>query len=469
MKKAALYLFAFLCTGAQAQQALSLKECIETALKNNPEVGQSAIQVQNTEMQLRQSRLNRLPTVSASIGHGINQGRSIDPFTNAYVNNQLGYGSYGIGSGVTLFSGGALINAVSRDRYGYEAAQMDLRQAKDNLAIEVILAYLTVLTYEDVLTQVKTQSELTLKQVERLELLHKDGGIPPSQLSDLRGQYAGEQLSVISTANILESSRLALCRLMNVSYTSRLSLEKVDFRATGLSGGNPEEVYASALQHFAGVKAADLRVKSAERAVDVARGQLWPTLRLGVNVNTNYSSAAIASTLTDTQTLPSADFVHIGADRYPVMRQVSQYSSDHIPYTRQLTGNFFSSFGLTLNIPVFSGLEQRNRVKSAQLSVKNNEILSATAKIRLEQAIDQASLDWQTARSRAEALEYQVAAFQESFRAAEMRFNQGVGNSIDYLTAKNNLDRANINLISAQYEAVLRAKVFDFYKGEALW
>ena len=63
----------------------------------------------------------------------------------------------------------------------------------------------------------------------------------------------------------------------------------------------------------------------------------------------------------------------------------------------------------------------------------------------------------------------QVNAFTESFRAAEIRFNSGVGNSIDYLTAKNNLDRANLNLINAQYDYVLRTKILDYYKGVKLW
>ena len=63
----------------------------------------------------------------------------------------------------------------------------------------------------------------------------------------------------------------------------------------------------------------------------------------------------------------------------------------------------------------------------------------------------------------------QVNAYTESFRAAEIRFNAGVGNSVDYLTAKNNLDRANINLINAKYDYVLRTKILDYYKGMKLW
>ncbi len=57
----------------------------------------------------------------------------------------------------------------------------------------------------------------------------------------------------------------------------------------------------------------------------------------------------------------------------------------------------------------------------------------------------------------------QVAAYGESFRAAEVRFNAGVGTSVDYMIAKDNYDRSNINLVSAKYDYLLRKKILEFY------
>lgn len=458
----------FVCTVyyANGQTHYTLKQCIETAIQNNLDVRQSDIQSKNNEIQYQQARLNRLPNLNASVGHGINQGRSIDPFTNSYVNTQLGYGNYGVSAGVTLFNGGALSNAVVRDRFYMEAAHNDFQQAKDNLTIDVILGYLTVLSNEDIVQQTINQTVLSKSQVERLKVLNRDGSIPPSQLSDLQGQYAGEELAVINAKNALQTSKLNLSRLMNISYDNQMTLEKINPNQLRLYTENPDEVFQQALKSFAGIKAADLRFKGAEKAVDVARGQLWPSLRFGVNVNTNYSSAAQSSSILSSGTVASSDFVSIAGSQYPVMRQTNTYSSETIPYTRQLTGNFFSSLGLTLNIPVFNGMEQRNRIKLAKLNVKNNEVVAKTAKTQLEQSIDLAYINLQTSLERCQTLEQQVEAFKVSFQAAEVRFNEGVGNSIDYLTAKNNFDRANIQLITAQYDAVLRANILDFYKGE---
>jgi outer membrane protein len=42
-------------------------------------------------------------------------------------------------------------------------------------------------------------------------------------------------------------------------------------------------------------------------------------------------------------------------------------------------------------------------------------------------------------------------------------------NSVDYLVAKNNLDRASTGLITAKYEYVFRQRILDYYQGKALW
>ena len=63
----------------------------------------------------------------------------------------------------------------------------------------------------------------------------------------------------------------------------------------------------------------------------------------------------------------------------------------------------------------------------------------------------------------------QVDAYSESFRAAEVRYNSGASTSVDYIIAENNLARANVNLIIARYDYVLRTKILDYYQSKPLW
>jgi outer membrane protein len=449
---------------------LTLQQCVETGIANNLDVLQSDLQVQADEINWKQSKLDMLPDLNGSARHGTNSGRSIDPFTNTYLNQNSNYASYGLNSGVTLFNGFSMQNFIKQNKLTYEASKMTLQQRKDNLTLNIILAYLQVLNSEDILVQARNQSGLTKNQVDRLEILNKEGAVSPSQLSDLKGQYAGEQLGIITAESGIETAKINLCQLMNVPYDKNITVERLDASVfAGKYQDTPDKIYETALQQFAQVKAADLTLQSAEKAVRVVKGRLFPALSLNGGIGTNYSNTASSAIFLNTTDVVSSDYVVVNGNQSQVIKKQNNFSTQKISYSDQLNNNRNSGVSLDLRIPIFNSFQQRNNIKLAKLALKSNELIVRTAKTQLQQLIEQAYINMTTASERQRILLEQVNAFTESFRAAEIRFNEGVGNSIDYLTAKNNLDRANLNLINAKYEYVLRIKILDYYKGIKLW
>jgi len=473
MKRSCLLFFFVMCvTLAQAQEKLTLQKCVETGIANNLDVLQSDLQTQRDEVNLKQAKLNRWPRLNASGNHGMNEGRSIDPATNSYINERVTVGSYGINSDVVLFNGFTLQNSVKQNKYAYEASKMDWQQAKDNLTINIILAYLQVLNSAELLVQSENQADLSGKQVERLNELNKEGAIKPSDLSDLKGQYATDQLSIINSKNTLETAKISLCQLLNIPYSKDLELEKIDMgTAAPKYNDGPDKIYETALQQLALIKAVDLRKQSAEKAVKVAKGQLWPTLSFGASASTAYSSVALQNHRINTTYVPSTDSVFVNSTtKYPVYKFQDNFSPlTKIGYKDQLDNNVYTQYGFTLNIPIFNNLLQRNRVKQAKITLQNRQLVAKTTRTQLNQSINQAYINMSSASERYTAIVDQVNAFSESFRAAEIRFSEGVFNSVEYLTVKNSIDRANINLINAKYDYALRIKILDYYEGKPLW
>ncbi|HEV7781892.1 MAG TPA: TolC family protein [Chitinophagaceae bacterium] len=456
--------------GQTSQQALTLKQAVERGITSNLQVQQAGLQAKTDEINWKQSKLNLLPNLNGSASSGVNQGRSIDPATNSYSNQQIGFASYGLNSGVVLFNGLVLRNSVKQNSLAYQASTMDWQQAKDNLTINIILAYLLVLNNEDLLLQSGNQAALTKKQVDRLTILDNDGAIAPYLLSDLKGQYANDQLTMINTRNLLETAKLSLCQLMNIPYDTAMQLERVSTESFMTKYDNStDSIYKIALQQFSLIKAVDLRRQSAEKGVNVAKGGLYPTLSLNGSANTNYSNGARNDVFINTTDVVTTDYVVINGTNTPVVHTQRNFSSQKIAYGRQLNNNLFTTVSLNLRIPIFNSFQARNRIKLAAINLKNTEVIASTTKTQLQQFIGQAHINMTTAWERYKLLLDQVNWFEESFRAAEIRFNAGVGNSIDYLTAKNNLDRANTNLITAKYDYVLRTKILDYYQGKQLW
>ena len=460
--------FLFFSAVVTAQEnKMTLQQCIDTALKNNIQVKESGLQADAASVNLKQAKYNMLPGLNGGFGYGLNQGRNVDPLTNNYINQQLTSSNVNLSSGIVLFNGMRLQNLIKQNSLTYGAAQMDLQQEKDNLTLNVILAYLQVLSNEDVLETSKTQAEVTGKQVERMGIMVKEGAAANYLLADLKGQLANEEIAIINSSNSLQQAKLSLCQLMNKDYNNELKLEKegVDLSASAYAATAPD-VYQSSLQNFALIKANNLKVKSAEKAIRVSRAGFYPGISLNGNLGSSYSSLAESLTATNITEVSTGSYVVIGGNQNQVLRQQQNYSSSKPGYTRQLNNNLGTYAGINIQIPLFNNFQTKNNIKLATINYKNTALQSDNAKLLLKQNVEQAHLNMTASFEKYKVLTEQVLNFEESFRAAEVRFNNGVINTAEYLISKNNLDRTRISLAQSKYEYSFRIKVLDYYKGK---
>jgi outer membrane protein len=152
-----------------------------------------------------------------------------------------------------------------------------------------------------------------------------------------------------------------------------------------------------------------------------------------------------------------------------VLRQEQNFTSSKLSYGNQLNNNRGSFYGFSLQVPLFNNFRVRNQVKIASLGLKNSTLENANIKRVLRQNIDQAHLNMTSTFERYKALQEQLENYEISFKAAEIRFNNGVINSPEYLLVKNSYDRSKVNSITAMYEYILRIKILDFYQAKLLW
>ena len=228
----------------------------------------------------------------------------------------------------------------------------------------------------------------------------------------------------------------------------------------------PGNIYQTALQQFAQIKSVRFRTQSAEKNIRSIKGQLFPILSLGGNINTNYSSAAMQDFYVNTTEVPSTDYVMVNGAQVPVITKRDNYNAQKIKYGNQLNNNLFTTVNLGLTIPLFNSNQVRNKIKLAKIDFKNSELVEQNTKTQLQQSIERAYVNLTSSSEKYKLLLDQVNSFAESFRAAEIRFNAGAITSVDYLIAKNNLDRSKSNLIISKYDFVLREKVLDYYQGK---
>ncbi|SDD21719.1 outer membrane protein [Mucilaginibacter pineti] len=454
---------------AQTDSVITIRQCIDIAIKNNLDVQKSELEMARLNIGYKQAKEYLLPSINGQVDHGINNGRNINPFTNSYVTQSLTYGNYSLNGSLTLFSGLTNLNNIKQASLAYQAGKMDFQQAKDQVTINVITAYLQVLDNTELLGQVINQLDVSKKQVERLQILEQQGANKlPSDLYDLKGTYGDNQLNLVTTRNTLEVSKLTLMQILNIPYNKNIKLEPLSVQdVSKQTDANSEQIYATALQQLAYIKAAELRSQSAEKGVKVAKGNLLPTLSLNGGIFTNYSSAAQKSVFVDSTTVNTGSFVNgPGGVKQPVMETQANFANKSIGYYDQFKNNYSTQVGLTLRIPILNYFQNHNKVALAKINLQEARYVENNTKIVLKQSVEQAYLNMTSAYERYTVLNDQVKAYAESFRTAEIRFNAGVLTSVDFVLAKNNLDRAKINMINARYDCYIFNKILDYYQGK---
>jgi outer membrane protein len=435
-----LSLFGFAQDSTHTYNVLTLKQCVEIGIANNATVKTAEFQVDIAGVNLNQAKGNLVPQLNGNINNTLNQGRSINTANNSYINQGFSSANYNLTSSATLFNGFFLLNNLKKNKYAYEASKMDWQQSKDKLLMDILLAYVQMLTNTDLLVQARRQADATKQEVDRLETMNKEGAIKPSDLYDLRGQFASDQLAYINAQNALDQARYSLAQLMNVPYNKNLVVERIGADQFDMNyGSSPDSIYQIAMQQLAIVKASDLRIKSFSKEVQAAKGNLFPSLGIGAGISTNFSSLA------------------------------TDAANNKLPYYNQLSNNYGTYLGAGITIPILNNFRYRNQVAFAKIDYKTARFNAVTTRIQLKQNIEMDFFNMTASLDRYKTTSYQVDAYTESFRAAELRFTEGVGTVVDYLFTKNNLDRAKTNLIVGRYDYLLRTKILDYYQGRSLW
>jgi len=384
-----------------------------------------------------------------------------------------------LGASLALFNGMQLHNSIKRNATNLKASQKDLDASRNDLMLNVALSYLQAITNQELIEVAQRQVDASVLQVERTGKLVDAGTLAESNLLDLKSQLANDELSLVNAQNNLETAKLNLKQLMNMPGSETIFLVKIPVGDPALQpyDATIQEIYDVALGNLPQMKAAQLRVEAARQNIDIAKGVALPSLSLNVGMGTNYSSVAPRQRFvadgtgsTVTEVLSTTNFVSFQGITVPITQRVTTPNGrlQDFGYFNQLDGNRNSAISLSLRIPIFSQFQVRYNVANAKLQQKNAEYQSQQVQLSIRKNVEQAYIDMNNSAKRYSATANQVQALTESFRVAQVRFDVGAINSVEYNIAKANLDRANANLIQTRYDYVFRTKILDFYMNRPL-
>jgi outer membrane protein len=426
-------LFLLTIRGAFAQEKITLQEAVQRTLSNNLQIKQAALGEALSSETLKQSKYSLLPSLNASTGLNFNFGRSVDPTSYTFVNNEVTNSNGSLSSNVTLYQGGQKINQIAQNKFQLEADKSYTRKIRNDLTLQVVTTYLLVLNNTDLVNASQQQLDISNQQLDRVQKLFDVGNNTLADLSLAKSQVATAELNLTNSRNQLDISYLNLAQLMERDPGSPFEVVAPQVNGIGqINKSSAAEIFNSAQANYPDIRLAENNRKVSELGVAIARGGYYPRLTLGASIGTGYSNQR------------------------------------PFPFNDQIDQNLNQSIGFSLSIPLFNGYSARSGVKRSKISLENASISEQLQKNTLNKTISQAVLDLRAAEKSYASAESAYNSSKDAFNVTQKRYTVGLVNALEFNQAQTNLNSAEFNVIQAKYNLIFRNKVIDYYLGTPL-
>lgn len=415
-----------------AQRVWTLQECVDTALMNNRNIKQQRLNYKSKVISYNQAKSDRLPNLNASISQNFNFGRSLS-VDNTYQNSNSQNTSFSVSSGVNLYNGFRMKNAIEARQAELMAAGADVQKIEKDIILNVSAAFLQVLQNKELLRNADNQLQITRENMARRKELIEAGKLAQGEIFEIQAQEAKEELSRVQAENQLQLSLLDLAQVLELDHFQDIDVAvPVNLLENELALLSADEVYISALASRPEIRSAQYRLESSLKNIEIARAGYLPSLSLGAQWGTGYYN------MSNMPTNPS--------------------------FGTQFSNNISTGVGLSLSIPIFNRYEVKNQVENAKLNVESSKIDIENTKIELRKTIQQAYYNAIAAKNRWESSQKSVTANEESYRFASQKFEVGRANQYEVNLAKTNLSQSISEQTQAKYEYVFRMKILELMK-----
>ncbi|MBB3055041.1 TolC family protein [Mucilaginibacter gotjawali] len=461
--------FALLSFTAKAQQVISLQQAVDLTIKNNLTIKQAQFTEALANEDYKQAKYNQLPSLSANPSGTYNFGRSANLTTYSVSSQTNFYASGSAQLSVTVFQGGQLRNQILQNKLILDADKTSTAKVKNDLLLNVVTDYLTILTDLDLVVAAKQQIDLAKITLDRAQKNFDLGNSTRADLAQAQAQLSTAELNLTTAQNQADLAILILKQYMEMDSSTSITVEKPDIsKLTDIKTVyDATEVIKTAFTNNPDIRLAELQQETYAQAIKVAKGSYYPTVSFFAGAGSNYSS------LVTTHTIGATPYTSVPIGFVDATKQ-SVVTMEQLPITasysplNQVRDNFNQSLGISVQIPIFNHFTARTSVTKAKLNYEYAQLSTQLAKNTLSKTIIQAVLDLQAAEKSYQSSLNTYNSNKEALNVTKQRFDAGLVNTLDYNTALTNYNKSQNDMIEAQYQVVFRSKVIDYYLGNPI-
>lgn len=423
-----LFLFFLLACSVMAQDSKSyrftLEDCLRFAAANNYERKSLELAGNSLETTYEQSKQQRLPNLSASVGQNLS-------------NNENGWstsGNLGVGSSVTIYQGGNINNTIEQSRLNVERNEVQLERYDNQLATQILQSFITILGNQELLNYQLEVLNTSREQVKQGRVRHNVGTILESDLLLLEAQYYSDSNNVVDTRINIENNLLDLKVLLSMNPTDDLEIvtpntDNLDDLKDSLP--SEEETVNLAMEYMPDLRMSDYDIRLAEKSVDMARGNYFPSISANANVGMS----------------------------------VLSFDSDG---NSKWYGKPTESAGISMSIPIYSRGQTKANVKKSRIALEQAQLDYEQSVLAVRQTVVQAYRNVISAYNAYKVSQVKENAYSKSFNAYNIQYQYGAITTVELLQQQNNYLNALNSYIQNKYSLLMKRKILDVYMGKQI-
>lgn len=419
------------------QKKWTLDDCIRRGIEENLELKEAMINTKISTEDLRQSRLEFLPSLNGNLNADNSYGRSIDPSNNEIVSTQLFQTGISASTSLVLFQGFVKLNQLQYNKLNVLKGTLAEETLKNDVIFKVMNAYFGLCFMQGQLLIAQNQAELSRMNLKKIQIMVDAGIKAGTDVAEMEARLAQDEFRRTQAQNNVYKSTLTLQHILNNSDdpTFVINTETISSGIDFLDMPDPDSVYQLARKHLPQFKEMDADVSLSNLNLAIARGKRSPALIAQAGYGTAYY------------------------DSYRDM------NGNLISFHEQLSNNGYQYIGLNLNIPLFNGGQVNRNVKVAMCNIDKTKTLNDIKERDMHAEIENACLALKSA-----ADEYQSALVQEksstlNLQLAEKKWEQGTGNLLELTDARNRQASAQAEMLRTQLQYQLKLKTLQIFTG----
>ncbi len=429
MKSSLISALIILSTGAtlSAQQQWSYRECVNYAKEHNISLQKSRLLEESASYDLEAAQAQWQP----SLDFATTQGLTNTPWKNGDKNTYSS--NYGFNAGWTVWNGGQRENTIKRNKLQTEISKLNTTDIMRTIETDLLQVYLNILYAKESIAIYEEAANLSKHQTERAEQLMLSGKLSRVDYAQLASQYEQDKYALVNAQGIYDTRRMELKKLLEFDIENDIEITPISWDDAQVLSSLPaiEDSYRLAIATDSHIKGLELEKESSDIDIKIAGASGKPQISLNAGIGTGYYA-------------PGNNFA------------------------TGLKQAWNESVGLTLSVPIFDNKKTKTAVAKAKVQRIDADLDINLRHTELSQLVENWYIDTTSAQSRFTAAKEQLKAAELSNELTNERFNLGLVNTIELLTAHNNLVEARHTLLQSKYMAMLGHKMIEFYRTSTI-